>query len=192
MTDFKLLSVQTGVCQPLAIGERKVLSGIRKQAVTGTVAVNKLGLAGDEQADLSVHGGLAKAVYAYPVEHYAYWEQQAAANGVAVPLPYGFMGENLTIAGLLEADVYVGDTLQFADCVLRITQPRQPCYKFNAIMQDSKAAKKMAQTGFSGFYLSVVQTGTISARESFTLVPGERATSIHSLFKVSALKTRND
>lgn len=189
---MQLISVQVGSCQPLMIQGRKVLSGIVKKPVLDAVAVNKLGLAGDEQADLSVHGGLNKAVYAYPVEHYPYWEQQAVANGLNVPLPYGFLGENLTLSGLLESDVYVGDELHFTNCVLRVTQPRQPCFKWNAIMNDNKAAKKMAQTGYCGFYLSVVKTGYIIAGESFTVVAGSRSTAISSLFKVSALKTRND
>lgn len=189
---LQLISVQIGSCQPLMIQGQKVLSAIVKKAVSHAVEVTKLGLAGDEQADLSVHGGLSKAIYAYPSEHYAYWERQAAENGVELPLSYGHLGENLTLSGLLEQDVYVGDKLHFANCVLRVTQPRQPCFKFNAIMNDRLAAKKMAQTGYSGFYLSVAETGSIVVGERFTLVPGDRSTSIQSLSKISRLKTRND
>lgn len=193
---MKLLSLQIGTAKSLPVGdpvgESRVLSAIGKTAVAGPVKVLRLGLEGDEQADLSVHGGLAKAIYAYPSEHYAYWRQQRQASGLSPDLPFGSMGENLTLAGLLETDLFVGDEWHFSDCVLRITQPRQPCFKFNAVMGDKLAAKKMAQTGFCGAYLSVVTPGTLSAGESFRVVPGSRQTSVLSLFKVSMLKTRND
>ena len=102
------------------------------------------------------------------------------------------MGENLTLSGLLEKEVYVGDELHFKNCILCVTAPRQPCFKFNAVMDDKQAAKKMAQSGYSGFYLSVLATGSLSPGEEFTLVPGTRQTTISSLFKVSMFKTRND
>jgi MOSC domain-containing protein YiiM len=139
-----------------------------------------------------VHGGLKKAVYAYPSEHYGFWREQMAQIDPAAKLPHGTMGENLTISGFVETQAFVGDELHFEDCVLRVTQPRQPCFKFNAVMKDRLAGKKMAQTGFSGFYLSVVTEGSIAAGETFRLVPGTRETSISSLSAVIKLKTRND
>ena len=165
------------------------MSAIAKDSVSDRVRVAALGLEGDAQADRSVHGGLSKAVYAYPSEHYDYWREQPGSNA---ELPYGSMGENLTIVGLLETDVFVGDELHFDDCVLRITQPRKPCFKFNAVLNDRLAGKKMAQTGFCGFYLSVERTGSIAAGDTFRLVPGEQDVSISSLAAVSKLKTRND
>ena len=168
------------------------MSAIQKTAVSGAISVHKLGLEGDEQADLSVHGGLSKAVYAYPSEHYPYWREQQRLLGIDNPLSYGSMGENLTLSGLLEQDVCVGDELHFQDCTLRVTEPRQPCFKFNAVMKDKEAAKKMAQTGFCGFYLAVIRTGTISAGESFTLVHGARETPISELFQVAMRKTASD
>ena len=101
---MQLLSVNLGQARPLLTGGRKILTAIGKRAVEGPVAVKRLGLNGDEQADLSVHGGLDKAVYAYPAEHYDFWRQQRKANGVSMfdeVLPPGFVGENLTISGLL-------------------------------------------------------------------------------------------
>ena len=189
---MKVLSIQVGKAEPINIQGKQVLSAIVKTPVTGRINVEKLGLVGDEQADLSVHGGLAKAVYAYPSEHYTYWRNQANTESTAIDLPYGSLGENLTISGLLEDNVFVGDELHFDDCVLCITQPRHPCFKFNAIMKDKLAAKKMAQTGFCGFYLSVKTPGSITAGETFRLIPGTRDTSITSLFKASKAKTRND
>ncbi len=192
MTTPKLLSIQVARAQPLLIEGKPILSAIEKTNVSGAVTVKPLGLDGDEQADLSVHGGLSKAVYAYPSEHYPYWREQQSLLGLDNPLPYGSMGENLTLSGLLEQDVYVGDELHFADCVLRVTEPRQPCFKFNAVMNDKRAAKKMAHTGYCGFYLAVVRTGTLNAGETFTLVPGARDTAISELFKVAMRKTASD
>ncbi len=178
---FRLSSVNLGRTQPLLAGGRKVLSGIGKRAAAGAVKVTRMGLAGDEVADLSVHGGLDKAVYAYPLEHYAFWQAARREHGASLfdeALPAGFMGENLTITGLLERDVYVGDQLQFAHCVLRVAAPREPCFKFNAVMGFAQAAKLMVQTQRCGFYLSVEQPGMLTAGESFTLLPGRRALSI--------------
>jgi len=180
---YQVISVQIGRAQPLQIGDRTVLSGIGKRAVTGSIAVNKLGLEGDEQADLTVHGGLSKAVYAYPAEHYRFWREQRSALGLSTELLYGTLGENLTLTGLLESMLYVGDLLCFAGCTLRVTQPRQPCDKFNAVMGDAKAAKKMVQSGFCGFYLAVESPGHISAGQAFVLEPGPRQLPIMALFK---------
>jgi MOSC domain-containing protein YiiM len=186
---MKVLSIQTGPAKPMTIGSRSVMTGIGKTPVDGRVGVTTLGLEGDEQADRSVHGGLQKAVYAYPSEHYGYWRAQATP---AATLPYGSLGENLTLSGLLETEVFVGDELRFDDCVLRVTQPRLPCFKFNAVMNDRLAGKKMAQTGFSGFYLSVVEEGSIAAGQTFELLPGAREVAITALAAVGKLKTRND
>lgn len=150
-----------------------------------------LGLMGDEQADLSVHGGLEKAVYAYPAEHYAFWKNARFEAGVSPlddSLPCGGLGENLTLHGLMEADVCVGDVLKFANCALKVTLPREPCYKFNAAMGFARASKLMAQSGFCGFYLSVVTPGTLRAGETFELVPGRRSVSIPQLFAAKMSK----
>ena len=182
---MQLESLNIGTARPLMAGGRRVLSGIGKHAVAGTVAVGRLGLAGDEQADLSVHGGLDKAVYAYPAEHYAFWQAQRQAQGVSLfdePLPPGFVGENLTLRGLLEADVWVGDMLHFPDCSLRVTEPRQPCFKFNAVMGYLSATRDMARSGRCGWYLAVVQPGSLAAGQAFTLEPGRRALAIPVAF----------
>jgi len=190
---MRLLSVQTGRAQPLQAGGRTVLSAIGKRPVDGPVAVAPLGLAGDEQADLTVHGGLAKAVYAYPAEHLPFWQTvraQAGAQAWDEALPHGMLGENLTLTGLLEADAYVGDQLKFSDCVLAISEPRRPCYKFDAVMGFKQASKMMAQSGYCGYYLSVIQPGTLAAGESFDIVPGAREISIRELFLDKMRKDR--
>ncbi len=185
---MQLESLNIGTARPLmagVAGGRRVLSGIGKRAVAGPVAVGRLGLAGDAQADPSVHGGLDKAVYAYPAEHYAFWQAQRQTQGVSLfeeDLPPGFVGENLALRGLLEAEVWVGDTLHFPDCSLRITEPRQPCFKFNAVMGYAEATRDMVQSGRCGWYLAVVQPGSLAAGQTFTLQPGRRALAIPVAF----------
>jgi len=186
-----VVSVQIAQARKVMIGGRAILTAIYKTPVSGTVAVGPLGLQGDEQADLSVHGGLEKAVYAYPSEHYGFWRAARAEAGVAgldTELHYGAMGENLSLQGLLESDVWVGDRLRFANCVLRVEQPREPCFKFNAAMGFNKAVKAMAQSGLCGFYLSVEQAGTLQGGESFELLPGPRQVSIPERFQAKMFK----
>ncbi len=188
---YSVASVQVAQARKVLIAGRSILTAIHKTAVLGPVDVKPLGLAGDEQADLSVHGGLEKAVYAYPAEHYAFWVEARRAAGVAdidTALPHGSIGENLTLNGLLETDVWVGDVLQFPNCALRVQQPREPCYKFNAAMGFNTAVKAMAQSGFCGFYLSVDTPGTVQAGESFELLPGSRQTSIPQRFQTKMFK----
>jgi len=187
---LQVLGVQVGAVQPLRVGAQRVMSGIRKQAVRGPVAVSALGLAGDEQADLTVHGGLSKAVYAYPAEHYAFWREHRRALGLSTDLPHGSLGENLTLSGVLEASLYVGDQLRFPDCVLRVTQPRGPCYKLNAAMDDPTAVRTMAQSGLSGFYLAVDVPGSLQAGQAFEVVPGPREMPVMTLFKAHRSKVR--
>ena len=181
-----LLSVNVALAREATINGRSVMTAIGKRGVVGPVAVHPLGLEGDEQADLSVHGGLAKAVYAYPSEHYPFWQTVRAQAQVSLwdePLPNGFMGENLTLAGLLESQAWVGDVLRFADCELAVSEPRFPCFKFNAAMGFNQASKLMAQSGWCGMYLAVRVPGTVRAGEAFTLLPGPREVGIAELFR---------
>jgi MOSC domain-containing protein YiiM len=161
---------------------RRIDTGIHKQPVPGAVMVRKLGLEGDRQADLRLHGGASKAVYAYPFEHYAFWTAQRlkAVNGTAA-LPPGSMGENLTMEGLLEKDIWIGDRLHIGSAVLEVTEPRFPCYKFNVKMGFSHAGKLMVQSGACGFYLRVLQVGAIQAGDAVILMPGLRQKSITQL-----------
>ncbi len=187
----RLLALQAAAARRVQIDGRSILTAFHKRAVTGPVAVSAMGLVGDEQADLSVHGGLDKAVYAYPVEHYPFWlaeRTEAGLTAIDEALPFGSLGENLTLQGVLEADVWVGDVLRFADCTLRVTQSRQPCYKFNAAMGFNGASKLMAVNGCCGFYLAVDRVGTLSAGETFELQHGPRRLSISESFKAKMFK----
>ncbi len=188
---MRVLSVNVGSARPLRIGGRNILTAIGKSPLSGPVAVGRLGLQGDEQADLTVHGGLDKAVYAYPVEHLPFWRAQRLEHGAGLfneALPPGFMGENLSIEGLLEHEVWVGDELHFPGCMLRVTAPREPCFKFNAVMGLNTAGRLMMERLCSGFYLSVVRPGSIEAGQAFTLLPGVRGLRVSEAFAAKRIK----
>jgi MOSC domain-containing protein YiiM len=177
----RLLSVNIGKVRMLVAGARTVPSGFRRSPVPGVIPVGLQGLDGDEHADLKVHGGIDKAVYACPVEHYPFWQQQRREQGVGLPgesLAPGFLGENLTVSGLMENSVWIGDELHFPDCVLRVTMPRQPCFKFNAVLGFAQAARTLMQAGVSGFYLAVQVPGSICAGQAVRLVAGPRTQSV--------------
>lgn len=188
---MKLVSVQLGTARRVKIGERNILTAFNKQPTTQSVAVVPLGLMGDEQADLSIHGGLEKAIYAYPSEHYGFWQNARTQAGVSPMdnhLPCGSLGENLTLAGLLETQVWAGDVLRFPDCELRVTLPREPCGKLNAAMGFAQASVLMATSGFCGFYLAVNVAGSLQAGQSFELIAGRRNVSVAQLFAAKRSK----
>jgi len=157
-----LLSVQTGRVAPL--GPQEVPSGIVKTARTGAVAVGPLGLDGDEQADLEVHGGPEKAVYAYAAAHFPDW----AARFPHLAFAGGAMGENLTIAGLQEKDICVGDVHAIGTALLQVCQPRQPCFKFN-LLHDDLVSSAMIKSFQSGWYYRVLAPGAVGAGDSVIL-----------------------
>lgn len=183
---MKVLSVNVANARPLPIDGRTVMSAIDKRAVEGAVAVRLLGLEGDEQADPTVHGGVSKALYAYPAMHYAFWRTVRAQARVAAwdaVLPPGSMGENLTIDGLDEDRLWIGDRLVAPHCVLAVSEPRFPCFKFDAVMGFAHASRLMAQSGYCGSYLGVIEPGRIQAGDVLRLEPGPREVNLRELFK---------
>ena len=186
MSERKLLSLNVARATAASINGRKVMTAIAKRPVEGDRAVLALGIEGDEQADLSVHGGPSKAVYAYPSEHYAFWQTVRAQAGVSLwdeALPWGSIGENLSLAGLLEKEMWIGDVLRFPHCALAVSEPRYPCFKFNAALGFKHAGKLMAESGWCGAYLAVREPGTLAAGQGFTVEPGPREVGIAELFK---------
>ena len=185
---MRLLSISSGKVMPLFGSHHpnysSVASAIHKQSISNLISPNqveitRLGVAGDEQADLSVHGGIEKAVYVYPIEHYDFWnELLTRETKKLVELPLGAFGENFTIEGLLETEIFVGDQMQIGDLQFTVVKLREPCFKFNAKMGYKGAAKAMLQSGFSGWYLRVNQTGALSAGAEIQVLPGQRLTSI--------------
>lgn len=193
----RIIAVSVALAAPLrALDGRSVLSGIAKRPVDHAVQARPLGLAGDEQADLQAHGGLRKAVYAYPQEHLPFWSRQRQTRGItagAEPIAPGFIGENLLLTGLLERDLWVGDTLTFegSSCVLRITQPREPCYKLCAVMGFAQAAQVMAREKRTGFYMAVDTEGELQAGMAITVTPGQRGLSLTEAIGAKWAKQRN-
>jgi len=189
----RVLSVNVGLPRELTHDGVTVRTAIVKEPVAGRVAVRRLNLNGDGQADLRVHGGPDKAVYAYPAEHYPFWQTvraQAQAAGWDDALAPGALGENLTLQGLVESQVFIGDVLCFADCELAVSEPRFPCFKFNAAMGFSQAAKLMAQNAWCGFYLAVRVPGSLRPGETFELRPGPREVGIQELFRAKMSRAK--
>ena len=166
MNAARLYSVQVGRIAPL--GPQGVPSAIIKSRIDGPVAVTSLGLAGDEQADLNVHGGPEKAVYAYPAAHYPAWASEYPEQEVLFVA--GGVGENLTIDGWVERDLCVGDVHRIGTARLQVCQPRQPCFKFALRFADSKLPKAMVRNGRAGWYYRVIEEGALGAGDVVELV----------------------
>jgi MOSC domain-containing protein YiiM len=154
--------ISVNVAEPAVIGARRgrpVLSAIGKRPVAGpTIRLTDLNLDGDRQADLRVHGGPDKAVYAYPSEHLPHWN---AELGVDPPFGIGTFGENLTTSGWLEDDVRIGDVWAWGDALLQVSQPRQPCFKLAMITGRPDLLRRLVETGRSGWYFRVLRPGTV-------------------------------
>lgn len=180
---MKLISINVArvgaLFSPVSPAGHQVATAIHKQPVPGPVAVGRLGLDGDAQADRRLHGGPGKAVYAYPLEHYEFWRTQRRLAGRGdTPLVHGALGENLTVQGLLEEACWIGDRLALGTALLEVSEVRTPCFKLNVKMGLAHAARLMDQSGHTGFYLRVIQPGTITAGDIATVLPGPRALSI--------------
>ena len=143
-----------------------VSTGIFKEPVEGRVRLRQLNLDGDRQADLSVHGGITKAVYAYPVEHYDYWRSELPG----MRLPYGMFGENFTTEGLSEEGVNIGDQFQIGSAQIMVTEPRMPCYKLGIKFGRTDIIKRFLASGRSGFYFSVLKEGKVGAGDDIELI----------------------
>ncbi|MBD2705311.1 MOSC domain-containing protein [Spirosoma sp. BT702] len=161
-----ILSVNVGLPQSVQWAGRTITTGIFKQPLQGAVALNRLNFAGDGQADLMVHGGPDKAVYAYDNRHYAYWQHQIERDDWAP----GLFGENLTTEGLLESEVRIGDLFRVGSALLRAVQPRLPCYKLNVRFGDPGMTRHFARAGRSGIYFRVVEPGLVQAGDNITLI----------------------
>lgn len=167
---MRIESIQVG--KPKAIAPDWTTS-IYKSPVVGQVFLNKYNLDGDKQADLTVHGGLDKAVNVYPLEHYHYWNQRTGfllRKRINLPSPNnGAFGENFTVSGLLENDVCIGDIYHVGSCIVQVSQPRQPCWKLARKFNQAKLPFWVQQTDKTGWYLRVLQEGKVQSSDTFTL-----------------------
>src|ERR1700730_13653956 len=164
--EMKLVSVNTGLPREVMWHGRAVTTGIFKQPVDGRVALRKLNLDGDRQADLTVHGGEYKAVYAYPIEHYDYWKKELPDR----ELPIGIFSENFTTDGLLENSVHLGDRFSMGSAEVIVTQPRLPCYKLGIRFESDDMVKRFLASGRTGFYLGVTREGEVGAGDEIAVL----------------------
>lgn len=167
-SSMRVVSINVGTPREVTWKGRTVVTGIFKAPVTGHVSIRSLNLVGDRQADLTVHGGPDKAVYVYPAEYYAFWREQYPE----LELPCGMFGENLTVEGLLDETVHIGDQFQVGSAKVMVTQPRLPCYKLGLKFGRDDILKRFLQSGFTGFYLKVLEEGEATA--------GDPIKSLHS------------
>jgi MOSC domain-containing protein YiiM len=163
---MKLVSVNIGHPREVIYKGKTVTTGIFKEPVEGRIRLRMLNLDGDRQADLSVHGGLSKAAYAYPIEHYEYWREQVPG----VDLPWGMFGENFTTEGLREDSVNIGDRFRMGSAEVMVTEPRLPCYKLAAKFGRDDIIKRFLHSGRTGFYFAVMQEGEVGTGDGIELV----------------------
>jgi MOSC domain-containing protein YiiM len=180
---MNLISLNVGRPRDVRSNGRTVRTSFFKSPVASRVAVRRLNVDGDEQADLSVHGGIFKAVYAYPSEHYEFWRGQLPG----VDLPWGSFGENLTTEGVLEDALFSGDRLAIGSASFVVTQPRMPCFKLGIRFGDPGMVARFLESGRPGFYLAVEHEGEIAAGDEVTIVSRWRpSVSVHDLSKMYA------
>lgn len=166
MTDLAILSLRIGRLSPL--GPRGVPSGIAKTEVSTPLTLSKAGFAGDEQGDMAKHGGPEKAVHQYPFEHYTEWAQtlgdhpRLAASGA--------FGENMSTIGLTEADVAIGDVFRLGTALVEVSQGRQPCWRLNERFGRKTMARDMQDSGRTGWYYRIIETGTVAPGDRLTLL----------------------
>lgn len=166
---MKLLSVNVSLPKEVPQNGKPVRTGIFKEAVGGRVMLRKRNLDGDAQADLRAHGGRYKAAYAYPYEHYAYWLEALNREDFS----FGQFGENFTVQGMTEEKVHVGDVYRIGGALVRVTQPRVPCFKLGLKMGDPRFVKQFMNEKRTGFYLSVIEEGEVGAGDPIELVQAD-------------------
>ena len=180
---MKLISLNVARPRLVMWNHGPVSTGIFKEPVEGRVMLRELNLDGDRQADLTVHGGPTKAVYAYPAEHYEYWRRELPD----MLLPYGMFGENFTTEGLDERSVEIGDRFRVGAAEVMVTEPRMPCYKLGIKFGRADILKRFLASGRSGFYFSVLSEGEVGAGDQIELI--ERAESHVTVADITRLYT---
>lgn len=159
---MRIVSINVGAPRAVEWRGNTVTTSIFKTPVSGGVRVERLNVAGDQQSDLTVHGGVDKAVYVYPAEHYDFWRKELP--GVA--LAWGAFGENFTTEGLLEDTIHIGDRLRIGSADFSVTQPRMPCFKLGIRFDRPDMVKRFLQSGRTGFYLGVSREGEVTAGDA--------------------------
>jgi MOSC domain-containing protein YiiM len=183
---MKLISVNVGLPREITVGGKTVRTSIWKYPVEGKVHVSTLNLDGDQQSDLSVHGGVDKAVYLYPSEHYSYWRAQLPD----AELPWGAFGENFTTEGVLEDHTKIGDHIRVGSAEFVVTQPRMPCFKLGIRFNRRDMVKRFLQSKRTGFYLAVIGEGDVEKNDAIEFTErqenGVTITDIVNLYSVDS------
>jgi MOSC domain-containing protein YiiM len=183
---MKLISVNVGLPREITAGGKTVRTSIWKYPVQGRVHASTLNLDGDQQSDLSVHGGVDKAVYVYPSEHYSYWRTQLPD----LELPWGAFGENFTSEGILEDQTKIGDRIRIGSTEFMVTQPRMPCFKLGLRFNRRDMVKRFLESKRSGFYLAVIREGEVQTGEAIEFTEKQEAgvtiTEIVNLYTVDS------
>jgi len=182
---MNVLSINVGVPREVEWRGEIVRTSIFKDPIAGTVRVNRLNLEGDQQSDLTVHGGVDKAVYVYPSEHYEFWRQQFPG----FELPWGAFGENFTTTGVNEENIHIGDRLRIGSAEFVVTQPRTPCFKLALRFGRLDMIKRFLQSGRSGFYLAVAAEGEVAPTDEISIID-KQPDAISIADVVSARRTR--
>lgn len=159
---MKVLAISVSPPKAIATGKRTIKTGIFKTPVEGRVRATQFGLDGDGQADREAHGGVDKALYVYSVDHYRFWQQALQRT----QMPYGQFGENLTVQGMMDDQVHIGDQYRIGELLTQVTQPRVPCFKLGVRMNLPDFPRRFMRSGRVGFYLRVLQEGAIAAGDS--------------------------
>jgi MOSC domain-containing protein YiiM len=168
---MKIISINVGLPRLAIWNGQPISTGIFKSPVEGRVKLRTLNLDGDRQSDLSVHGGVTKAVYAYPAEHYEYWRKELPG----MELPWGMFGENFTTEGMFEGEMRIGDRFRIGSAEVMVTEPRMPCYKLGVKFGRSDIIKRFLLSERTGFYFAVLQEGEVGAGDNFELISRDEA-----------------
>ena len=185
---MNLITVNVGLPREITVGGKTVRTSIWKHPVQGRVHVSTLNLHGDQQSDLSVHGGVDKAVYLYPSEHYSYWRTQLPN----VELPWGAFGENFTSEGILEDQTKIGDRIRVGSAEFMVTQPRMPCFKLGIRFDRRDMVKRFLASKRSGFYLAVIREGELENGDAIEFTEKQEAgVTITDIVNLYSIDTRN-
>ena len=166
---MNVISINAGLPRNVEWRGQIVQTSIFKDPIAGTVKVRRLNIDGDQQSDLSVHGGPDKAVYVYPFEHYAFWRKELPS----LEFPMGAFGENFSTTGLDEESVHIGDRFRIGSAEFAVTQPRMPCYKLTIRFNRPDMIKRFLQSGRTGFYLAVTGEGEVAAGDAITRIASD-------------------